>query len=410
LNLPKLRFKGFKDEWKSEELSSLVTYTKGFAFKSLDYKNTGYRIIRVSDLLKESINKTNNKIYIDKSQAEAFRKYQLQPGEIIVTTVGSKPELINSAVGRTIYYNSSEKEFLNQNLIKLNIKDGLNSYFIYQNTKKERYMNHIDNIQRGNANQSNITVKELLEYKVSIPTLEEQSKVAYFFEALDNKIQLQQEKINLLEEQKKGYMQKIFKQKIRFKDENGEEYSEWKTLFVSDILNQHLREIEKPNQPYTRLGIRSHAKGTFHELVKNPKDVSMDKLYVVRAGDFIINITFAWEQALAIADKLDDGKLVSHRFPTYRFKDGHYSGFYKYYFTTKYFKYCLGNASPGGAGRNRVLNKKDFMKINISVPQYEEQLKIANFLFEFDEKIQIEQQKLEALQEQKKGFMQQMFI
>lgn len=255
-----------------------------------------------------------------------------------------------------------------------------------------------------------LSKSNLSKYPVTLPNIETQRKIGFFFGELNKKIQLQQEKINLLKEQKKSYMQMIFNQQIQFKKENNGNHHEWREVAVSDILALHLREIPKPNESYIRLGLRSHAKGTFHEVISNPETVSMDKLFVVHEGDFIINITFAWEQALAIADKEDHGKLVSHRFPTYRFNEGHYSEFYKYYFTTKYFKYCLGNASPGGAGRNRVLNKKDFMNIRIKVPKYDEQLEIANFLFKLDQRVQLEQQKMNNLQEQKKGFIQKMFI
>lgn len=74
----------------------------------------------------------------------------------------------------------------------------------------------------------------------------------------------------------------------------------------------------------------------------------------------IVNITFAWEHAIAITDANDEGKLVSHRFPTYDFNENALYDFYKYYILLPKFKYCLLNASPGGAGRNRVLNKKQF--------------------------------------------------
>lgn len=94
---------------------------------------------------------------------------------------------------------------------------------------------------------------------------------------------------------------------------------DWKTGKLSDILYNEQRAIPKPQNPYWRLGLRSHAKGTFHELVENPEEVDMDELYVVKKNDLIVNITFAWEHAIALASDDDDGLLVSHRFPTYVF-------------------------------------------------------------------------------------------
>ena len=255
-----------------------------------------------------------------------------------------------------------------------------------------------------------LSKSNLEKFPIYIPSIEIQKKVASFFNLINKNIYFQQEKIILLKEQKKGYMQKIFSKKFRFKDLNGESFPDWQEKLVIDILKLNQREVDKPTNSYMRLGLRSHAKGTFHELVSNVESVSMDKLYEVHEGDFIINITFAWEQALAVADETDHGKLVSHRFPTYVFKENHHKDFYKYFFTTKYFKYCLGNASPGGAGRNRVLNKGDFMNIQVNIPTYDEQVKISSFLSDLDKKILLEEQKLELLQQKKQAFMQQMFI
>ncbi|MCD8501772.1 MAG: restriction endonuclease subunit S [Bacillaceae bacterium] len=78
-----------------------------------------------------------------------------------------------------------------------------------------------------------------------IPSVEEQKKISNLFDKLDSKIQLQQEKIDLLKEQKKGYMQKIFSQELRFKDEDGKEYPAWENRLVKDILKLNLRERKK---------------------------------------------------------------------------------------------------------------------------------------------------------------------
>src|SRR5699024_8520729 len=65
----------------------------------------------------------------------------------------------------------------------------------------------------------------------------EQQKIGDFFSKLDRQIELEEEKLELLEQQKRGYMQKIFSQKLRFKDENGDEYPEWKSKKLKDIAN-----------------------------------------------------------------------------------------------------------------------------------------------------------------------------
>ncbi|WP_152056016.1 restriction endonuclease subunit S [Aliarcobacter butzleri] len=184
--------------------------------------------------------------------------------------------------------------------------------------------------------------------------------------------------------------------------------NEWKIDNFSKIIKPIVREVEKPNEPYWRLGLRSHGKGTFHEFIENPNSVSMDKLYVVEENDLIVNITFAWEHAIALATKQDENKLVSHRFPTYQFKNNHSTLFYKYYVLQPRFKYELENISPGGAGRNRVMSKKDFLKIDVLIPSSKEQTKIAEILTTWDEVIEKQEELIKEKEQLKKGLLQKL--
>lgn len=171
-----------------------------------------------------------------------------------------------------------------------------------------------------------------------------------------------------------------------------------------------VRERQKPDAPYTGLGLRSHGKGTFLKENEDPIKNAMDSLYEVKRDDLIVNITFAWEGAIAIAKPVDDGALVSHRFPTYAFeRTVAVPEFFQFIICNKNFVYDLGVISPGGAGRNRVLNKSDFLKLTTSFPEVSEQQKIAECLCTLDELIGAKIQKLDALKAYKKGLMHQLF-
>jgi type I restriction enzyme S subunit len=136
----------------------------------------------------------------------------------------------------------------------------------------------------------------------------------------------------------------------------------------------------------------------------------MERLYEVDSNDLIVNITFAWEGAIAIVRPEDSGALVSHRFPTYQFdQNAVLPEFFRYPILNKQFIYNLGVISPGGAGRNRVLNKADFLKIELALPEVAEQQKIADCLGSLDDLIATEGRKLEALRQHKQGLMQQLF-
>jgi len=184
----------------------------------------------------------------------------------------------------------------------------------------------------------------------------------------------------------------------------------WEEKRLGDFLIHQSREVPKPLSTYKALGLRSHFKGTFQKLDSDPKKIAMEKLFLVRENDFLVNITFAWEGALAIAKKEDDGGLVSHRFPTFIFNQKiTNANYFRYVFPTKRMKYILGNISPGGAGRNRVLNKGDLLKIKVHLPSLPEQQKIADFLGSVDSWIENLRMQKSAFESYKKGIMQNIF-
>ena len=111
----------------------------------------------------------------------------------------------------------------------------------------------------------------------------------------------------------------------------------------------------------------------------------------VAANNFIVNITFGWEHAVAITDGNDAGKLVSHRFPQYKFNDGMVPNFFKYVILDERFKHHLGLSSPGGAGRNRVLKLADMLNYKMVFPTQLEQEKISSFFTNLDNLITLHQ-------------------
>jgi type I restriction enzyme S subunit len=184
----------------------------------------------------------------------------------------------------------------------------------------------------------------------------------------------------------------------------------WTEKPLYEAVSPVVREKQKPDVLYKGLGVRSHGKGTFTKENADPEKNAMECLYEVKPHDLVANITFAWEGAVAIVKPEDDGALVSHRFPTYVFnREVAIPEFFQYVISNKKFTYDLGVISPGGAGRNRVLNKNDFLKLRPPIPDVAEQKKIAECLSTLDELIGAESQKLDALKAHKKGLMQQLF-
>jgi type I restriction enzyme S subunit len=203
---------------------------------------------------------------------------------------------------------------------------------------------------------------------------------------------------------KKWLMQQLLTGKKRLK---GFENTKWKIQALENFIKPIVREVPKPSTPYLGIGLRSHGKGTFLKHDEQPEKNSMDNFYVVRPNDLIVNITFAWEQAIAIVRPEDDGALASHRFPTYTFiEDKGHPDFFRFYILQPRMKFMLQMISPGGAGRNRVMSKSDFIKLEFLLPDYKEQTAIAQVLQAADKEISLLKAKSEKLREQKKGLMQ----
>ena len=218
---------------------------------------------------------------------------------------------------------------------------------------------------------------------------EEQKKIGDYFTNLDHLITLHQCKCHLL--------LKLL-------------HNDWEQRKFGDLVEKYEDPIDTPTDGYMRLGIRSHAKGTFHSYVEKGKELETAKMFRVAANNFIVNITFGWEHAVAITDESDAGKLVSHRFPQYSFENGMIPVFFKYLILDENFKHHLELSSPGGAGRNRVLKLNDMLEYKMKFPCEDEQRKLASYFDDLDHLITLHQHKCEQLQNMKKFMLQNMFV
>jgi type I restriction enzyme S subunit len=127
---------------------------------------------------------------------------------------------------------------------------------------------------------------------------------------------------------------------------------------------------------YPELGIRSFGKGTFHKPPLSGSEVGTKRLYRIQPGDLLFSNVFAWEGAIAIAQPADAGRLGSHRFITCSATPSLATAeFLRYYFLTGDGLMKIGEASPGGAGRNRTLGLEKLMAIEVPVPPLAEQQK-----------------------------------
>lgn len=195
--------------------------------------------------------------------------------------------------------------------------------------------------------------------------------------------------------------------KLRFPEFEGE-WQEKKIVEIFDKVRNGVDVIE--SEKYKQIGIRSHGKGIFYKEEVLGKELGNKRVFWIEPDVFIVNIVFAWEQAVARTTQKELGMIASHRFPMYKPKKRLLDlDFITYFFKTAKGKFKLELASPGGAGRNKTLGQNEFDNLDINLPSFSEQKKIAKLLCLMDKKIEKQKQKIEALQEYNKGMMQKIF-
>ena len=403
--VPKLRFPGFTEDWEQRKLCQITTRVTRKNGDQSDLPLT----ISAQDGLVDQRKYFNRQV----ASRDMSNYYLIKKGEFAYNKSYSEGYPFG-AVKRLDYYDIGALSTL---YILFEITDNnISSDFIVS-----YYMTHLwykeisKRAAEGARNHGllNISTEDFFDSELNIPnSIEEQVKIGNFIKQFDKFITLHQCKLKKLNLAKKSLLQKLFPRNgsqipgVRFKGFT----DAWEQRKLESLFTKYEDKVNTPDSGYWRLGLRSHCKGTFHTYVDAGHELETTEMYRVKAGNFILNITFAWERALAVTDDEDQDKLVSHRFPQFKPNSDLVIDFFKHTLMDKRLKHHLELSSPGGAGRNKVLKVSDMLKYELLVPSIQEQNIISSFLNNIDHIITLHQRKLERLQEVKKGLLQKMFV
>lgn len=212
-NVPELRFPEFEEEWEKKKLGSIACFSKGKLGSKKDISQNGIPFILYGELYTKYnaiIEKVYSKIAIDKNNLKVASK-----NEVLIPS--SVETSIDIATASCIDINEEVAIGGDINILTPKNVDGR---FISLS------LNGVNKLELSKYAQGKTVVhlynNDIKKLKLSLPiNFEEQQKIGDFFSKLDHQIELEERKLELLEQQKKGYMQKIFSQELRFKDENG---------------------------------------------------------------------------------------------------------------------------------------------------------------------------------------------
>ena len=199
--VPELRFAGFADDWEERKLGEVATLSSSKRIHLSDYVTEGIPFYRGSEISTGGIT-GNQELFISQEKFDEIKEKYGVPseGDILVTAVGTLGNLWK-VDSRRFYYKDG-------NLIQISKMQVNSDYLLTYFTGgigKKRLLD-----SAAGSNQKALTMVKMREITVDFPSEDEQNKIGSFFKQLDNVIALHQLKLDLLKEQKKGFLQKMF--------------------------------------------------------------------------------------------------------------------------------------------------------------------------------------------------------
>ncbi|MCD5072519.1 restriction endonuclease subunit S [Enterococcus hirae] len=392
---PEIRFPGFTEDWEERKLGEVVQIVMGQSPNSENYTDNPNDYI----LVQGNADMKNNRV-VPRVWTTQVTK-QAEKGDLILSVRAPVGD-----IGKTDY-----DVVLGRGVAAIKGND-----FIFQQLGKMKENGYWNRYSTGSTFES-INSNDIREALITIPDVKEQQKIGAFFKQLDDTIALQQRKLDLLKETKKGFLQKMF-------PKNGAKVPEIRFPgFTEDWEERKLGELGK-----TQSGIgfpdaeQGGSEGIPFFKVSDMNNIGNE--YEMRnANHYVSNeqierkkwkpikdvpaIIFAKVGAAIMLNRkrlVTSPFLIDNNTMAYLFNNTWDIYFGKILFETINLpRYSQVGALPS-------YNSSDIENISVKVPVKDEQQKIGTFFKQLDDTIALHQRKLDLLKETKKGFLQKMFV
>ncbi|HAT4229906.1 restriction endonuclease subunit S [Clostridium perfringens] len=390
-NVPKLRFKGFEDEWKEKKLINFLSESRipgsnGSKAKKLTVKLWAKGVVPKKEIYEGS---DNTKYYTRKA------------GQLIY----GKLDFLNCAFGIVPDHLDGYESTVDAPAFDIK---NINPYFLFSKIIQKNFYKRNGDIADGSRKAKRIHSDVFLNMSIKVPSLQEQEKIANFLSKVDSIIEKQEKKVEYWNSYKKGMMQKIFSQKIRFKDENGMDYPEWKINKIENIATIEMgftpstKNDEAWNGNIEWLSIAGMNSKYIYSGNKKISSEILGKRKLVPIDTLIMSFKLTIGRLAIVKKEIVTNEAICQ----FYWKSKDISNEYMYAYLS------VINIESFGcrAAKGITLNTESLNSIVVKLPCLEEQTKIANFLSNIDNIIEKESKKLEELKQWKKGLLQQMFV
>lgn len=407
---PRLRFKDKKGldfpGWEEKSLKDVCQRIMDGTHFSPKSKGGLRRYLTSKNIRNTGVDLTDCSYISEEEHQEIYKKCPVKHGDILLTKDGAN-------TGNCCLNTLQEEFSLLSSVAVLNVKEDLHSnLFLLQLLQSRNGVNEISNAMAGQA-ISRITLEKINKFRFHFPVFQEQTKIANFLSAIDEKIAQLTQKCDLLAQYKKGVMQQIFSRELRFKDEDGQDFPGWEettlgaiamflrggSLSKSDISPDGKFECVHYGELFTN----------YSEIISSViSKTDLTKTVKSEFGDILMPSSDVTPVGLAKASCiLKAGVVLGGDINIIRLKDEIAPVFISY--LLNFYKNKIIELVTGTTVKHIYI--KDIKTIELTIPRSsKEQTKIANFLIAIDEKITKTKTQLSAVKQYKQGLLQQMFV
>ena len=401
--VPELRFPGFTDDWEERKLGELSNIVGGGtpSTSNPEYWDGDIDWYAPAEIGEQS--------YVSKSK-KTITELGLKKSSARILPVGTVLFTSRAGIGNTAIL--AKEATTNQGFQSIvPDQNKLDSYFIFSRTNElKRY----GEVTGAGSTFVEVSGKQMSKMSIMVPELSEQQKIGSFFKQLDDTIVLHQRKLDLLKEQKKGYLQKMF-------PKNGAKVPELRFAGFADDWEQR-----KLSDGTNKIGDGLHGTPKYSEdgevyfvngnNLVNGQIVIMPETKRVTSNEQSKDDKALNESTILMSINGTIGNLAWYRGENLMLgKSAAYievsdfdKKFIYAYLQTRPVKDYYLNSLTGTTIKN--LGLKAIRNTNICTPTIDEQAKIGVLFQNLDKTITLHQRKLDLLKEQKKGFLQNMFV
>ena len=404
---PKLRFKEFDADWISNKIIDLADYVD-YRGKTPKKVESGILLVTAKNIKQGYLDYSASQEFIEESAFDdVMRRGKVELNDVLITTEAPLGNV--ASVDRTDIA-------LAQRVIKYRGKTGLlDNLFLKQKFLSESFQEILKSKATGGTVQG-IKGSVLHQTPLIVPSKEEQTKIATFLSAVDEKISQLSQKLHLLGQYKQGMMQKLFSQQIRFKADDGSEFGEWDeysldTLLSKIIDNRGKTPVTEANLeiPLIEVNAIGQRRIKYEKVSKYFSEDTFQNWFraYLEHQDILFSTVGNTAICSIYTDEIKAG--IAQNIVGLRANIKLIQPTFLYYLLTE----ISNNQKFKSIEMQAVqpsIKVSQMIHLTFLTPCLEEQSKIANFLSSIDQKIEVVAQQIEQAKLWKKGLLQQMFV